>query len=72
MTDKDSMVDFHKRYTVKASQILGPIFPWEFPAEFDLFFHRYADGYWQAWGFRRGVDEEIVAVDVLVDRSMWE
>ena len=55
----------------ETDKIIGPIFPWEFPEDFDIFFHRHACGYWQAWGFGPD-DREMVVIDVMIDRAMWE
>ncbi|RKY07077.1 MAG: hypothetical protein DRP65_10890 [Planctomycetota bacterium] len=57
--------------TVRVDKTIGPIFPWELPVDFDLWFSRLSGGYWQAWGFWPG-GQEMCAVDVMIDRDMWQ
>ncbi len=57
--------------TLRVDETVGPILPWELPIDFDLWFSRMSNGYWQVWGFWPG-GQEMCAVDVLIDRDMWQ
>ena len=57
--------------TMHVDSTIGPIFPWELPIGFDLWFSCMTSGYWQVWGIWPG-GQEMCAVDVMVDRDMWQ
>jgi hypothetical protein len=57
--------------TLRVDETIGPILPWELPIDFDLWVSRLSNGYWQAWGLWPG-RREMCAVDVLIDRDMWQ